>query len=150
MGASTDVNKGPDVIVLELVRDFCNAACTLGHIIIPPSVTGRTTPLTLQTIERPWKNNAVGESCIPAGEYAVTWTRSPKFGRSTYELHGVPNRSAIRIHPANWAVQLEGCIALGTVRGQSAVLNSRIAVDEFEKLLGTRPFRLRVSEKAKT
>ena len=150
MDATASVNKGPDVIVLELVRDFQNSSCTLGSIVLSPSVTGRATPLTLQTIERPWKNNAVGESCIPAGEYSVTWTRSPKFGRSTYELHGVPIRSAIRIHPANWAVQLEGCIAFGTVRGQCVVHNSRVAVAEFEQLLATRPFKLKVLDKFTT
>ena len=53
---------------------------------------------------------------IPAGTYAVTLYDSPKFGRVMPLLNGVPGRSYIEIHPANFPQQLLGCIAVGLLR----------------------------------
>lgn len=66
-----------------------------------------------KTLELPWKNNEKSVSCIPDGEYICKWTYSPAFDRYLYEVKDVPNRSGIRIHPANYIKQLRGCIALG-------------------------------------
>lgn len=64
-------------------------------------------------VERPWLNNASQVSCIPAGTYIAKPDYSPKRGHEVYELQGVPQRSEIQIHIANFAYQLHGCIALG-------------------------------------
>jgi hypothetical protein len=78
----------------------------------------------------------------------MTW--SPRFKQKLYELFGVPGRFACRIHPANLARQLNGCIALGEKRGRidglPAVLVSRPAVRAFEAALGGKPFRLEVRD----
>lgn len=80
------------------------------------------------TIERPWLNNQHGISCIPTGIYQVEQYNSPTKG-DVWQLLNVPNRSNIEIHPANFASQLEGCIApgdaIGELEGMSAVLHSR-------------------------
>ena len=100
------------------------------------------------TVERPWLDNASNVSCIPTGIYDCRMTYSPRFRTMLYELAGVPGRFACRIHPANLAMQLNGCIALGEKRGYmdgvKAVLVSRPAVRAFEAALGRQPFRLEV------
>lgn len=63
------------------------------------------------TIELPWLENRHGLSCIPEGNYEICARRNRKFGNH-FEIMGVPDRSAILIHPANDALkQLKGCIA---------------------------------------
>lgn len=64
---------------------------------------------------------------ITPGTYRLVWSRSPRFSRAataragkptdvwTPEILGVPGRSGLRIHVANFAYQLEGCIAPGVV-----------------------------------
>lgn len=50
---------------------------------------------------------------IPAGRYEVIISHSPKFSRLMPLLVGVPKRAGIRIHWANRAEELDGCIAPG-------------------------------------
>ena len=80
------------------------------------------------TIERPWLGNQARISCIPNGCYGL---KSKKYGRfwDKYKLpipilQDTEPRSEILIHPANWAKQLAGCIALGDKKGADAVYNS--------------------------
>lgn len=87
------------------------------------------------SVERPWLDNKPNISCIPEGEYKLRWRESPKFG-PTWQLEDVPGRTHILIHAANFAYQLQGCIALGTdLMGDTiAVANSRKAVNLFEEV----------------
>lgn len=79
------------------------------------------------------------EKSIPAGLYNVTIDRSPRLHMYTPHIH-VPARddvanlgdAGIRIHPANWPKQLEGCIAVGLKAEADAVDNSKKA---FENLM---------------
>jgi len=77
------------------------------------------------TIECPWLNNEAGKSCVPAGDYLLIPYYSPIHG-ATWCLHNpelniygnrtaVPlgGRSCCELHSANFARQLQGCIALG-------------------------------------
>lgn len=95
----------------------------------------------LKTVERPWKNNQAGISCVPEGEYDLIPHNSPKFG-DCYVLeapslgvtiYGPSQRTHILFHAANKPSQLEGCIApgmnFGVVGDEWAVLDSRIALD---------------------
>lgn len=68
------------------------------------------------TLELPWANNKPNESCIPAGVYLCAMTDSPKYGK-VYEIKGVPGRTHILVHPANWSHQLQGCLAIGRSEG---------------------------------
>lgn len=65
------------------------------------------------TVELPWRDNRVKVSCIPTGIYEAVKEHSPKFERDLIELKGVVGRSEVKIHPANYSRQLEGCIAPG-------------------------------------
>lgn len=103
--------------------------------------------LELLTLERPWLDNENKVSCIPAGTYNVRATQSARFGRLMYLVEAVPERTGIRIHPANFPSELQGCIALGTSIGRTAakgkmLLNSRAGVGRLESLLGMKPFTL--------
>lgn len=69
-----------------------------------------------ESLERGWVNNENRVSCIPEGTYDVLLENSPKFNKQLWEIKGVPNRSECKFHAANYAKQLNGCIALGKSR----------------------------------
>jgi len=79
------------------------------------------------TVEPPWRHNARGESCIPAGEYAMELRPSPLISRITHddftrgwEIGGVPKRDDILIHPGNFADEdgdTDGCVLVGRSYG---------------------------------
>lgn len=100
------------------------------------------------SVERPWLDNRPNVSCIPTGSYVCKWTYSPRFKRKTYEILKVPKRCAVRIHSANLASQLNGCISLGfklgKIEGKKAVLLSKPAIREFEKLMKEKDFILEI------
>lgn len=50
---------------------------------------------------------------IPAGEYPLTITYSPRFKRRLPLINNVPGRSGIRIHAGNYARESEGCLLMG-------------------------------------
>lgn len=110
--------------------------------------------LTYYTMERPWLNNAIGQSCVPVGRYKLVPHVSPRFGKvrslinlelgiAEYPTSGIP-RSLILIHPANLSSELAGCIApgkrFGTLKKNGidlpAVLESQSAVTELFSVLG--------------
>jgi len=90
------------------------------------------------TIERPWLDNTVGKSCIPAGKYRVARTDSHHFG-STWQVKDVPGRSHILIHKGNTANDTEGCIIVGQrfgiLNNEPAVLASGAAYSMLESIL---------------
>lgn len=65
------------------------------------------------TVERGWNNNQNNISCVPKGIYDLRLEYSPRFRKNLWELYGVPNRAECKFHAANYAHQLNGCIALG-------------------------------------
>lgn len=88
------------------------------------------------SLELPWLDNKPQVSCVPEGEYQIKYEYSNKFKRFLWELKGVPNRSEIKIHPANNVYELEGCIALGrNLALKSALVSSRLSVDQFNRLM---------------
>lgn len=74
-------------------------------------------------------------SLIPAGDYLLTFTYSPRFsGKSPYNkfagvplVNGVPNHEGIRIHVGNYAADTQGCILVGTYADSTMIYNSRKA-----------------------
>lgn len=111
---------------------------TIGHLFI---VT-EDNPVFF-TIERPWLDNRIKVSCIAQGEYNVVPYTSAK-NPDVWEVTNVPGRSKILIHVANFADQLEGCIAPGLGSGymrhnkelQKAVTSSRMAIRQMKDILG--------------
>lgn len=90
------------------------------------------------TIERPWLDNQPQLSCIPAGTYLFYRFQSPHNG-DVWRTDSVPGRTAIEIHSANFASQLEGCIAVGSSIGAidnvPAVLDSKATLAELHTKL---------------
>jgi hypothetical protein len=68
------------------------------------------------TVERPWIDNKPNISCIPQGTYKLSWcdtqTAGNRRGRGL-GIEKVPGRSLIRIHVANKAEDVMGCIGVG-------------------------------------
>ena len=65
------------------------------------------------SLERGWRDNQNGVSCIPVGKYPMKLEYSNRFKTDLWEIKNVPNRSETKFHAANYWNQLEGCIALG-------------------------------------
>ena len=107
---------------LHLIRDIDTGNETLGRLYCDDE-------WMCYTIERPWKDNERRVSCIPEGTYPLT---TKEYGRF-YERYKLPipilkntePRSEILIHPANYARELAGCIAVGDKKTDVSVLNSR-------------------------
>lgn len=109
-----------------------------------------------KTLELPDKNNTSRVSCIPLGTYTCKFTKSPLFSKNaghdvyTYAILNVPNRAGIRIHSANYARQLLGCIALGDahkdidIDGQLDVIHSGDTMKKFEEFLNKEDFELTI------
>ena len=74
------------------------------------------------------------EHAIPPGYYPVEFTYSPRFNQ-TLPLIDVPGRTAIRIHPANYPGELEGCIAVGDKEEPDAVDDSRVTFNQLFKII---------------
>jgi len=95
-----------------------------------------------EVIERGWLNNQKRISCIPQGTYPVRLEYSNRFRKKLWELYNVPNRSECKLHAANYARQLNGCLALGNKRkdidrdGYKDVTSSRLTMAKFHKAMG--------------
>ena len=112
--------------MIQIIRFAAFAECTIGRLYLD------TEPL-YYTIERPWKNNTPFVSCIPAGRYPVARVDSPSYGKDTWLIDEVPDRTHILFHVANYAYNVQGCIGLGmgVYSNLSGVRQSRIAVKDF-------------------
>lgn len=95
---------------------------TLERVYQQDATTGlfTVTALIYASVELRWDNNLPDKSCVPEGTYELVPYDSPKHGPTWYlknEALGVggadTTRSFCELHAANFARQLEGCIALG-------------------------------------
>lgn len=128
-----------------LHRLFDNGKESVGRLQI---ILGEFDQFSCYTIERAYHGNKPFKSSIPAGKYELVWSDSPKYGRVLSVVGGkvslTPSpsyeRFAIRVHAANLASQLEGCIAPGdsvdVIKGRIAVTNSRSTLRELEAAVG--------------
>mgnify|MGYP006077590365 CR=1 FL=1 len=98
------------------------------------------------TIERPWLQNRRFESCIPEGEYIMSWRESPRFGW-TYEITGVQDRDYILFHAANFPKDVQGCIGLGEglMGDRIAVAKSRDAMRRFHSATEEKEWKLNIA-----
>lgn len=106
---------------------------TLGTLRLPDGAE-------FPTIEPQWRDNAVGKSCIPAGEYPLRFRQSAIVARTSggqftggWEIDdvadrnrdGKPDRDLIMIHPGNWERDTAGCVLVGRMH---AVIKNRPGV----------------------
>lgn len=94
------------------------------------------------TLELPWAGNQPQISCIPTGRYickrrksSLVATITKGLWDNTFEVTGVPGRTAVLLHAGNTVIDTHGCILVaqyfGKLRGDRAVLNSGITFHEF-------------------
>jgi hypothetical protein len=96
-------------MVLIRTKHFKNKE-TIGTLLI---FDGVKKVFECKTLELPWRDNQRSISSVPAGRYELVLEYSPRFKQKLWELKGVPGRSECKIHTANFARQLNGCIAPG-------------------------------------
>lgn len=90
------------------------------------------------TLERPWRNNRKGESCIPVGEYTCIRVSSPKFGM-TWMVRDVPGRSEILFHAGNIFTDSHGCILVAErfalwTNGSASIADSKAGMADLMNL----------------
>lgn len=150
-------------MIIKLKRFSYGEYETEGKLIIGDEI--------FATIEQPWTPNPNGapggkpfESCVPDGMYRLLPFVRPKNDREVFILSNPDNgvyqwprdhepgsgRDLCLIHRANWARQIQGCVAPGLKRqamidpnGESkyavqAVNQSGDAMDRIVELLGER------------
>lgn len=112
---------------------------------------------TCFTGELPDRDNLPNRSCIPVGVYTCQPWSSKKYP-DHYNVMRVPGRSGILIHQGNFCGDIEkgllsnvqGCILVGrqfgTIKGQQAVLSSRLAMNDLRAILGSSHFTLEIKE----
>ncbi len=113
---------------LELQRDRQSEKGTTGRLFVDGSQF-------CFTLERPDARFGDAHPCIPAGEYRVVLHHSPHFERLMPLLEDVPGRSDIEIHWGNFVSDFEGCIGVGSTRGElpdgsPSIRNSRTTFEE--------------------
>ncbi len=124
---------------VKIIRIWTNDKETIGTLLIIDS-SGMPV-FSSMVLERGDLDNKKSVSNIPAGIYPLKLTYSPRFKRKMWLVADVPNRAGIRIHPANYYNQLEGCLAPGiklkdiNKDGLIDVTSSRLATSQFESAL---------------
>lgn len=133
--------------VVSIIRHSTNELATYGTLRV---IKNDKIIFECCTLERGWLDNQTGISCIPAGIYNVTKTYSNRFKKPLYLINDVPGRAGIRIHPANFASQLNGCVALGSSfadinnDGILDVTNSVVTQNKFDEVMNNMPFKLEI------
>jgi hypothetical protein len=134
----------PEVII-HRIND--NGRQTLGLLTI---IYGGNLIFICKTLELPYKDNQPHVSSIPMGTYTVKKTFSMRFNRMMWEVINVPGRTGIRIYSANFARQLNGSIALGSmakdldIDGDLELIHSGQTMLEFDEVMGEDPFTLTI------
>ena len=88
-----------------------------------------------KTLELPWRWNAKGASCIPAGTFSGFWRQERM--RVQLDNISVPggSRVAIQIHAGNKPKHSRGCILVGRTIAENFVGHSRAAMRDIEAAL---------------
>lgn len=103
----------------------------------------------LRCLELADKDNKVGISSIPAGDYIVVPRTSEKYGKH-FHITDVKGRSYILIHAGNYYTQIRGCVLVGLgfkdINGDG-VMDVTSSVPAMNKLLKAAPkgFQLTIS-----
>jgi len=105
---------------------------------------GDTTLGQWWTVEQSWNDNKPFHSCIPEADYECIREHYYRGNEDTIEFVDVPGRSEILVHVANWPMDVQGCIGIGTeIMGDSSrwgVANSGKAMRQlFDILYRKRP-----------
>jgi hypothetical protein len=112
---------------LTLKRNFKGPDYTIGKLYID----GHYFCDTLEDTVRPAGQKITGKTAIPAGDYKVIKSYSPRFKKILPEILDVPGFSGVRIHAGNTAKDTDGCLLLGLNKTKGAVLDSQTTMAYF-------------------
>jgi len=99
---------------------------------------------TIEDVPRARGVKIYAETAIPEGEYNMKITLSNRYGIYLPQIYNQSDMSVkqdnviftgIRMHKANWAKDLKGCIAPGMSKGIDAVWSSTNAMNRIERIL---------------
>lgn len=115
---------------LSILRITETAHGTFGVLLFGPDPA-------LVTLELPWRNNAVGTSCIPVGDYVAIPIQSQKYGWALW-IQNVPGRTEILFHAGNQIASSRGCVLVGQTFGRDRIVQSRLGMESLRKWVGAR------------
>ena len=129
-------------VVIDLKRKVLAVGFTMG-VMLFGGTTYYSVEDQVRVLEACTATTCVGKvpgsTAIPAGEYRVVDTYSPKFKRKMLLLLDVPGFQGIRIHAAgtyynNYTGTVnstEGCLVLGLTGKEKTVEQTKQAIDKF-------------------
>lgn len=112
-------------MLVMVERRFRGQDYTIGRLYIDGAYFCDTLEDTVR------EKKIAGITAIPAGEYKVKKTYSPRFKKTLPEILNVPDFTGVRIHTGNTAKDTDGCILLGLNKVKGQVINSRDAMAFF-------------------
>lgn len=124
---------------IEVTRISDDTIETLGKLIVLNDQDANI--FSCETLERPYKDNQHGISCIPKGVYTVVKVGASHIPYPHFAIQNVPNRDGICIHIVNFVTGLEGCIGVGVSiadinkDGEMDLSGSKIAFDKLFSLM---------------
>lgn len=134
-------------IKVQLIRTTDNGVQTVGKLYVSGDQH-----YTCDTLERPFKNNEKGVSCIPSGRYICgKLAPTEAIPYPHIAVYNVPGRDGIRIHSGNLFSHSRGCILVGkgyadiNKDGQKDVLSSKQTLIELMNVLPDE-FTLHITE----
>jgi hypothetical protein len=101
----------------------------LGRVWVDNKYAGYTLEDQDRYLEHKGNKKVQDKTAIPRGTYEVKITFSNRFQKPMIQLMNVPTHTGIRCHGANNAEQLQGCIAVGSVRTVDGVAKCSVVVD---------------------
>lgn len=119
---------------LDLYRDVLAPSCTLGVL----SADGDFLGYTVEDTDRQLESGGVkhyGITAIPRGRYRVIVSLSYRLKRRLPEVLDVPQFEGVRIHGANDAGDLLGCIGLGSERTDHGIRNCAVVKQHLIELI---------------
>ena len=97
--------------------DGVHACCTLEDTVRPPGI------------------KILHETAIPAGRYAVTITKSQRWGVLLPLIDVGQGWTGVRIHAGNTTADTSGCILVGLSHTDHTILSSRLALAKVQGAL---------------
>ncbi len=97
---------------VEIFRLFQDTKQTSGNLMVFNE--DRFPLFSSLSLERGWRNNEIGISCLPKGSYSLVLEYSDKFKAELWEIKETYPRTECKFHSASFWHDLNGCISLGT------------------------------------
>lgn len=111
-------------MIIKVIRKWFTTRATVGEIFI---IDDQFKAFSIEDVARADGVKIKRETAIPAGNYKVGWTWSPRHNMYQPQILDVSMFEGIRFDVANYAEDVEGCIGVGYGRGENAVWDSKKA-----------------------